>query len=526
MDMSIIKLKFGTSVLPLSITDTMTVGDAKGVLAQDHHLRVETVRLIVSGKVLEPTELLTTYKDSVITMVASSKDVKIEDDTPRHLRTRVVDDLTQAPKEYTEKPLSLSQSHFGTITTLPGLDMHDKAYNILLSLATDRGIVGIMKKYGWNVPILAEMYPEGEVGISEVCILGLNENKGQRILLRIRTDDLEGFRRYDNIRDVLIHELTHNVHSDHDSKFYMLMRQLKKESVALDPFGGKGRRTDGTSGKIDRYQGGGGNGSDKGEGEVKANVLDEGNSGVFRLLPANLMAGTAALTRLTREEQEVEDGCACGQTSHAPPPAEAEEAMELCLPCNEDMNQAEDEGKGEKVPMSTEQGEEKEAPESEAPASVMHIDGDTVRQAVVEMFDQAIAMNQEFLGSAYATEKLSMMMNLLLGLLAADDDNGKGGDTVQLFESARETLGLLIRILKGAKDSKAKRSLNKASKAIAKLSAIPGGFELLLCLGFTQTTEAEGKLVMRLFDESFNYISTSLLERASEVISEALIVAA
>ena len=173
MDMSIIKLKFGTSVLPLSITDTMTVGDAKGVLAQDHHLRVETVRLIVSGKVLEPTELLTTYKDSVITMVASSKDVKIEDDTPRHLRTRVA--LTQLR---TRRSLSVSVRPFWHITNcLDWTCMTSLQHPVVFGCW--RGIVGIMKKYGWNVPILAEMYPEGEVGISEVCILGLNENKGE-----------------------------------------------------------------------------------------------------------------------------------------------------------------------------------------------------------------------------------------------------------------------------------------------------------------------------------------------------------
>lgn len=40
------------------------------------------------------------------------------------------------------------------------------------------------------------MYPEGKVGIDPVCVLGLNENHGQVIYLRLRTDDLEGFRGY------------------------------------------------------------------------------------------------------------------------------------------------------------------------------------------------------------------------------------------------------------------------------------------------------------------------------------------
>lgn len=82
------------------------------------------------------------------------------------------------------------------------------------------------------------MYPDGKVGVDPVCVLGLNQNKGQKILLRLRTDDLLGFRKYlgyvldvvflvshsylftltffisvidFSIKKVLFHELTHNV---------------------------------------------------------------------------------------------------------------------------------------------------------------------------------------------------------------------------------------------------------------------------------------------------------------------------
>lgn len=48
----------------------------------------------------------------------------------------------------------------------------------------------------WTVGTLAEMYPDGKVGVDPVCVLGLNQNKGQKILLRLRTDDLLGFRKY------------------------------------------------------------------------------------------------------------------------------------------------------------------------------------------------------------------------------------------------------------------------------------------------------------------------------------------
>ena len=44
-----------------------------------------------------------------------------------------------------------------------------------------------------------------------VCLMGLNVNHGEKILLRIRTDDFTGFRKYLYVRDVLMHELAHSM---------------------------------------------------------------------------------------------------------------------------------------------------------------------------------------------------------------------------------------------------------------------------------------------------------------------------
>lgn len=70
-----------------------------------------------------------------------------------------------------------------------------EALKLLHRLAADPGIVGIMSKHSWTVGLLSEMPPEGKVGVSPVCILGVNINAGQEISLRLRTDDLKGFRR-------------------------------------------------------------------------------------------------------------------------------------------------------------------------------------------------------------------------------------------------------------------------------------------------------------------------------------------
>eukprot|EP00803_Ostreobium_quekettii_P008901 evm.model.scf_770.4 EVM.evm.TU.scf_770.4 scf_770:24332-27050(-) len=103
------------------------------------------------------------------------------------------------------------------------------ALKLLYRLASDPGIVGIMNKHRWSVGLLSEMPPEGKVGISRMCILGYNVNKGQEISLRLRTDDLKGFRKYLKIRETLVHELAHMVWSEHDNNFKSLNSQLLRE---------------------------------------------------------------------------------------------------------------------------------------------------------------------------------------------------------------------------------------------------------------------------------------------------------
>jgi hypothetical protein len=72
------------------------------------------------------------------------------------------------------------------------------------------------------------------VGISPVCLLGVNVNQGQEISLRLRTDDLRGFRQYSRIKETMIHELAHMVHAEHDNKFKELNSQLRREAEAMD----------------------------------------------------------------------------------------------------------------------------------------------------------------------------------------------------------------------------------------------------------------------------------------------------
>ncbi len=192
---------------------------------------------------------------------------------------------------------------FGRIETLPMLPEQSKAKEILSSLVNDPGILACMAKHKWNVGCLAEMYPEGKVGQSEVCIMGLNQNKGAKILLRLRTDDLTGFRKILSIRKVLFHELAHNVHSEHNGDFFQLMRQIEKECNEMDWTQGDGLSAAMEDDNMNAYKGGtfrlGGEQMRRDDSQKTMSVRD--------------LARRAALTRLGKEEEEI----CCGSINHS-----------------------------------------------------------------------------------------------------------------------------------------------------------------------------------------------------------------
>ena len=232
--------------------------------------------------------------------------------------TRVVNDLNGAVRR-TDATTSRSSDRrhsqycFGGIQTLPGLPNESTARSILEELSVDIGVLAVMEKHKFKVGALCELYPDGYVGVSDVCVMGLNEGNGIRILLRLRTDDLKGFRKILSIRKVLFHELAHNMHSDHDNKFYMLMRQIEREVVELDWRASKAKSIGGQmasnfyipsestshqsrESKSDVHRLGGGQISeDTGDGRT--------------VLPARVAAGTAAIMRISEEESQAERHC-------------------------------------------------------------------------------------------------------------------------------------------------------------------------------------------------------------------------
>ncbi len=157
-----------------------------------------------------------------------------------------------------------------------------------------------MKKYKWSVGALVEMDPAEHTHVDHKT-LGLNRNKGEVIELRIRTDDYSGFRHYRSIRNVLCHELTHNVHGPHDLNFWNLCKKLEREVVDLDPFSERTARTLGS----EIYEG------EQGEVDVggwEGGTYTLGGQGISEGLSRRDILADAAMRRMKKEKKEESSG--------------------------------------------------------------------------------------------------------------------------------------------------------------------------------------------------------------------------
>ena len=291
-------------------------------------LAASDVTLLLKGKVLHDADrpilplLQQTSNKHIYRIIATGKSAQeiqamdVDFQNAKRKAPRVRDDLTPQGQQELEERQRLgrymmnkhqqpsddaSEYGFGRIDTLPNLPNQDKAREILTQLANDPGIRACMAKHKWNVGSLAELYPDGKVGESDVCVMGLNRNKGEQILLLIRTDDLQGFRKMLSIRKVLFHELAHNEISPHNGEFFVLMRQIERECNELDWTKGSGISSDYDNTAVTYlYTGGtyrlGG----------KSGEEEESTTSTKRELMAQ-----AAMERLTAEEAEIVQNCGC-----------------------------------------------------------------------------------------------------------------------------------------------------------------------------------------------------------------------
>jgi len=125
----------------------------------------------------------------------------------------------------TASPSSASANYrFHKLEPLRHLPSPDSALDILKRLSNDPAIAHVMRIHQFAIGLLTELAPH-----EYPHLLGLNQNAGAIIKLRLRTDSYDGFRNYKEVRRVLCHELTHCVWGDHDDNFKTLNSQLNRE---------------------------------------------------------------------------------------------------------------------------------------------------------------------------------------------------------------------------------------------------------------------------------------------------------
>ncbi|EAA34780.1 hypothetical protein GE21DRAFT_379 [Neurospora crassa] len=131
-------------------------------------------------------------------------------------------------------PLVLAYSH------LHHLPQPSSALHLLKKIASL--VKPLMRARGWRVRELGEFYPEQD------NLLGLNINRGAKILLRLRyPSDKSLFLPIEQVADTMLHELAHIVHGPHDAKFHALWNQLRDEheGLAMKGYTGEGFLSEG-----------------------------------------------------------------------------------------------------------------------------------------------------------------------------------------------------------------------------------------------------------------------------------------
>ncbi|KAF3443367.1 hypothetical protein FNV43_RR13049 [Rhamnella rubrinervis] len=201
--------------------------------SDEHERLILQETSIIEGKSIRMMGVSDNEIDQVLEGAKANFRIAGFDDEERRLRQRM-SDTPHASLRLPQGPYIFCD--FRTLQ-LPGIELNPPASEALKRmhmLAADPGIIAVMNKHRWRVGIMTEMAPVGYVGISPKCLLGFNKNHGEEISLRLRTDDLKGFRKYESIKKTLLHELAHMVYSEHDADFYAMDRQLNQEAASLD----------------------------------------------------------------------------------------------------------------------------------------------------------------------------------------------------------------------------------------------------------------------------------------------------
>lgn len=273
-----------------------------------------------------------------------------------------------------------------------------------------------------------------------MCILGLNENKGQKIFLRLRTDDLKGFRKLLTIKKILYHELAHNEHSDHNDQFYLLMRQIEREVVELD----WRQSTRGHVLGVGR------------DGYDSESTSEDKSGGVIQLAEGGTAGGDGSDSNGTVKlsSSSLKHICPCGCVSHLPdsmcfvssPPLAPCVTPASSIAPIEELHSIQEEGSGQ-VEKDTASDVNEQASEKEEAAAFM----DLLSVQILSTIDETLT--SFYLTQQEPPERVILLREAMCDFLSAMGQHSRLGEEVRQRSIAQllETLTLLRDIIARAK---------------------------------------------------------------------------
>ncbi|TCD62457.1 hypothetical protein EIP91_006884 [Steccherinum ochraceum] len=319
------------SSYPIAVSPTSLLADFQATIEDLTDVPIPNQKLLYKGKKTsnnaeEDTIEDAGLKDGVKVMLVGGTSEEVggmrreEEEAKR--RQRIDRERRAKPQtkvRSTGTPSLSNQYKFHAVRPHPLLPSSPEATAVLNRLANDPAIRHVMQVHKFTVGVLTEFAPH-----EHPDKLGYNTNMGQLISLRIRTNLYDGFRPYLDVRKVLMHELTHNVWSDHDNNFKELNSQLNREVLEHERSLTANTHTLGFDDTFSSYEP-----SSELEGEATSFVLGGGGQDSTLTRPRGNESPEerrrrvleATMARLKKEEEELEG--ACGTTA-----AEKESASE------------------------------------------------------------------------------------------------------------------------------------------------------------------------------------------------------
>jgi hypothetical protein len=291
-----------TPTLKKAFTDVKSVSQSLQTLGfvEESEKRGGVIKLMLVGPKQDEIDALRKEDEQGARMQAPRKyhpSMLRTGSTPR--RTGVADSSTTP-----SNPFHSLKVHAATAPSAPE---YAQIMERLRRLSTDEAVLHVCRIHGFQVGQLTELLPHEHPNL-----LGLNENMGQRISLRLRTDMYDGLRLYRDTRQVLLHELAHNKVNDHPPEFKILNSELNAQVEAFER--AKRQGTHSLMGNADVYEP-----ASTGEGGLLAaqptsfvlggGARESGEDKIDGAAARRERVLQATMKRLEKSEADIERGC-------------------------------------------------------------------------------------------------------------------------------------------------------------------------------------------------------------------------